>query len=622
MATLLRLCIGGSIFLSIGMLLVRWIKVDENLRARRSTRRAVPAERDGDRGGLATAPVTPTGPSHLHQVEPAQLALVMAKDFMAGRAAADFCEECGRRLAAASIQWSDWVVRRVEKVTFRDDRTVNRQISIDFLIREDAPVFQAPDGRRYRLVPVSVMRRKTLVNYYLHDEEGRSIPLPGLRLAQHLDESLLRAVASRELKESLSEEAGSFIHDVIAGELGQVKKRMDSLEQGEAPGQILRLVDERHVFYILLHRLSYRYTLYAFLDADPRHRHRVLHMSVDEPLTLYHRESGLAPAVSDGRPGSMSYARGKVVRWWNRHRLAAALGWTPTKVRFPVPAAENAASFHFEIDAPRGVDIIEASVLAGLPDEDDDETSPARPPSFDHVRMRLPTVGLHVTAVPNGSSSRVQVHLQAATRGWYTTMLLSCWATFLLLGAVLLHVHTRAITTPADVVVVLAGVAAAVATLIAQGEFGGMAGRLLILPRALAAAEASLPLIAATLFLFNGAGATQRRQWELLALWVIAAVIAVTITIPWIQTQRRLGKDHITSPWEMAPELRTPASKPRSFWDAARGHGYTTPAIRVDSAEAWHQHFRWTDEIETHAQALLSPSVTMQAKIGHQARTG
>ena len=54
------------------------------------------------------------------------------------------------------------------------------------------------------------------------------------------------------------------------------------------------------------------------------------------------------------------------------------------------------------------------------------------------------------------------------------------------------------------------------ATLIAQGEFSGLAGRLLGVPRALAAIEAGLLLIAATLFLFVGPNENRRRPWELL----------------------------------------------------------------------------------------------------------
>jgi hypothetical protein len=174
--------------------------------------------------------------------------------------------------------------------------------------------------------------------------------------------------------------------------------------------------------------------------------------------------------------------------------------------------------------------------------------------------------------------------------------------------AVLLHVRSNAITTPADAIVILAGVAAAVATLIAQGEFPGMAGRLLRLRRGLAAAEAVLPLIAATLFLFDGRGAVQRRQWELLGLCSVAAVITIIISISWVQGRRRRERYHATSPWEMAPELDKPAASTGSFWETAQRHGYRTPAIRVDSAEAWHQHFRWTREIEAYTQEILSPA--------------
>ena len=192
--------------------------------------------------------------------------------------------------------------------------------------------------------------------------------------------------------------------------------------------------------------------------------------------------------------------------------LATKMGWTTTKVRFRVPAAENATSFHFEIQAPPGVDIVEASIVAAVPDIDDGEPQELPLWQYDHIRMRLPTVGLHITSVPNGSFSTAQVDFQVSTRGWYATMLLSCWATFLLLIALALHVRADRVQTASttDIVAFLAGVAAAVATLVAQGEFSGMAGRLLAMPRMLAAFEAGLLLIAATLFLFVGPSENQR----------------------------------------------------------------------------------------------------------------
>ena len=35
-------------------------------------------------------------------------------------------------------------------------------------------------------------------------------------------------------------------------------------------------------------------------------------------------------------------------------------------------------------------------------------------------------------------------------------------------------------------------------------------------------------------------------------------------------------------------------------------YGFRIPAIRVDSAEAWHYHYEWTPEMEEKAAQLLS----------------
>lgn len=549
---------------------------------------------------------------HVHDVEPAGLSLAKARDFAGGTYATDFCDECGCRLARACIQWSDWVLRRTENVRFSDDRCVNRIISIDFLVREDAPLYQAPSGKPFWLVPVSIMRRKTLVNFYLRDEDGNDIPLPGLRLVQHLEESVLRSVAHRELQHDLRQEAQAFIHDVISGSPDQVEYRMGQLREAAAPGDIMRLQDINRVFIRMLQRMAYSCTLYAFIEADTSRRHRILRMSVEEPLVISNEpeEPELSSAEPDQARSERPQAKGGLRSFkWQMHALAVAMGWTTTKVRFRVPAAENATGFHFEIQAPPGVDIVEASILAAVPETNGGEPETLHPWQYDHVRMRLPTVGLHVASVPNGSFSTAQVDFQVSIRGWYATMLLSCWATFLLLIALALHVRADAIqtTSTTDIVVFLAGVAAAVATLVAQGEFSGMAGRLLTMPRMLAAFEAALLLIAATLFLFVGPSENRRRPWELVGLCVIAGLITLVVSASWLLARSRLWVRHESaSPREMAPGLKRASRNPVSFWDAVQLYGYRMPAIRVDSAEAWHYHFQWTPEIEEDAAQLFS----------------
>ena len=596
---------------------------------------------------MATGENAPT--EHNHDVEPTDLALKLSqahrKNLPAGQVP-ELCDDCGSRLAQAIIEWSDWVIRRVEKVRFRDDRSVNRQISVDFVVRPDAPVFRAQgaDHRKFWLVPVSIMRRKTLVNFDLHDEDGDSLPLPGLRLTQHLDESMLHAVARSELAQPLATDTASFIHKVIAGTVKDVQEQVGHYERNAAPAQIQTLKETSRLFDALFRRLSYHFVLYSFVEIGAGRRHRIIHMSTDEPLALYYRKPGLPPReeqLKEGPGDHMVYERGARVNRFHPHQLGASLGLIPAKIRFPVPAAENAASFHFEVAAPPGVDIVEASMLAGRPyetddaskmddtggsdglgerdrtngtgeDSDTDEDSESdRHVSFDRVKLRLPTVGLHVAAVPNGSSSRAQVYLQVAVRGWYATMAVSAIVTSVLLFIIWRHLGTGGIDT-SDLAALLVSVVAGVATLVTQGEFDGIAGRLLGFPRILAGIEALLLLTAAALFLFTAPAEDHGSRPSLVAggifaMFVIAVCITVIISLSWVLAYLRQRKDKVTSPWEMGPDFDPSHDLPADFWDGARRFGYTRPAIRVDSAEAWHHQFRWNKEIDQHALTLGQP---------------
>src|SRR5215469_17287434 len=95
--------------------------------------------------------------------------------------AARCCRECGRRLLLLLLRSSSWVSHRTEHVSFRDDRSVVRRVTVEFHVPEQAPVFRGDDEQAYSLVPLSVMRRKTLVNFELRDDDGRAVVLPSLR---------------------------------------------------------------------------------------------------------------------------------------------------------------------------------------------------------------------------------------------------------------------------------------------------------------------------------------------------------------------------------------------------------------------------------------------------------
>ena len=518
--------------------------------------------------------------------------------------AARCCVECGRRLLLLLLQSSSWVSHRSEHVSFRDDRSVVRRVNVEFHVPEEAPVFLGDDGQAYSLVPLSVMRRKTLVNFELRDQDGRPVVVPSLRQNQAITESLMLACAQAALdtgsvltgdQDAAHRDVAGFIHQVVSGDQRCLSAAYDALDHGTAAPAMLSLAGH-DIFKAMLDRLADNFVLWVMIPAGAPRR-RELTFCCDEPLLLRYRESGFQKNV---------YQLGRKLSPWHPRVWLAALGLTTTRIRFPVPAAENAASFHFEIDAPKGVQIAEASLLAGRPKDPD--------PSFDHVQGGFPTVGLHVIEVPNGSLSRAQIGLQAVTRGWVAASTLSSWAVFGFLAAFAVHAARLpdAGDLPALVLVALAG---GLAGFLVQGDAHGLVSHLLKWARALATMAAILPLVATTYIAFQKVhpATVAPALWSAAAAdGVIALLLSAVCLVSW-RRQRRA----VCSPWEQKRSRDDMPERPESFEAAARQHGYDKPAVRVDSAEGWHTEFHWNARSEDrfvtalrrHGSATPGPSL-------------
>jgi hypothetical protein len=504
--------------------------------------------------------------------------------------AARCCKECGRRLLLLLLESSSWVSHRAEHVSFRDDRSVVRRVTVEYFVPEQAPVFREDDGQTYRLVPLSVMRRKTLVNFALRDDGGKSVVMPTLRQNQAITESMLLACAEATLEgvdTAGGQAVAAFVHQVISGDQEALSAAYESLNCGTAAPAVLDLAEQR-IFRAVLDRLADNFVLWVMIPVGAPRR-RKLTFSCDEPLDLHYRKPGYKKTED-------TYTLGDRLRAWRPRVWCSALGLTTTRIRFPVPAAENAASFHFEIDAPKGVQIVEASLLAGRPKE--------KHPSFDHVQGGFPTVGLHVIEVPNGSLSRAQVGLQVLTRGWLTTSTLACWA---VLGFLLAFAMHHAVLSPSKTedfpVLILVALAGVVAGAIAQSDAKGLAAYLLRWTRALAIVAAILPLVATTFIAFEAVQPSHLAP----ALWTAAAVSGVIAALlSWVcllswRRQRRT----VRSPWEQSRDREDMPERPADFEAAAREHHYDRPAVRVDTAEGWHTKFDWDSARERELITVL-----------------
>ena len=518
---------------------------------------------------------------------------ILTMDEVRADPAARCCKECGRRLLLLLLQSSTWVSHRTEHVSFRDDRSVARKVTVEFHVPEQAPIFLGDDGQAYRLVPLSVMRRKTLVNFELRDGDGRTVVLPSLRHNQAITESVLLACADATTEQTSvtkraatvsHPEIAAFVHQVVSGSQEQLAAAYESLTR-QAAAQVVLDLAGHCMFRAILDRLADNFVLWVMIPAGAPRR-RVLTFSCDEPLHLRYHEPGFQ---------ENQYRLGKTLGFWRPSVWSSALGLTATRIEFPVPAAENTDSFHFEIDAPKGIQITRASLLAGRPKQ-------ARS-SLDHVQGGFPTVGLHVIEVPNGSLSRAQIGLQVVTRGWLTASMLSAWAVFALLLAFATHdaVLRRTGDLPALILVALAS---GIAAIIAQPDAHGLSAHLLKSARALATIAIALPLVAMTFIVFEKVNPSHVPP----ALWTaagiggaIAAILGTVWLASWIR-QRRI----VRSPWEQNRARGHDVRKqPGNFEEAEKEYHYTKPAMRVDSAEGWHTEFLWNQEAEDRLIAAL-----------------
>jgi hypothetical protein len=501
------------------------------------------------------------------------------------------CEECGLALLGLLLSSPAWVHRRVESVSFLDHRTVRRRVSVDFTVPESAPRLSM-DGSEFRIVPLTIMRRKSLVRFDLRDEHDATVPLLGLRQNQKVTLSVARAWARAVLGGRLPCDVADYLRKLVVGDQDTLLAAFNGARKGYASDELKQVLGDPR-FAHLHNRLTDDFVLFATIDAErPR---RVLKFRYDEPLTLRYRKSGYENGkyLSEGPP----------VRLWSPARILPELGWRPTTIRFPVPAAENTRSFHFEIDAPPGVEIASATILAGRPN--------SGCPSVDHVSGNLPTVDLHVVDVPRGSLSRAQVELHVVRHPWLTLAVFTAWAT----SAALFWSGERIGPTgashdPAAAVTLFVTLAAAAAALMWRPSDHRMATRLLSTVGALASASALLLLVAAALFAFEG---DHRLRVPLMTLSGAAAFMAVLVTVAWFRSGYFASRV-VVSPWEQGRRVEYKTLRKQvtyeTFTDATAAYGYDKPAIKVQSAEAsYPDEFDFNDELLADMRALVTAEI-------------
>jgi hypothetical protein len=521
------------------------------------------------------------------------------------------CTEMGRRLLLAELEFSNWTLRRTERLDFVRDTSLTRRLTVDLNIRDDFPVFVDLDDREHWLVPLSLMRRQTLVNLEIRDLSGKRLAIPGMALTQQLDESILLAAAATvpgapaDLK-ALQE----FVKKYVAGTHSDLLRCEKEIENPECSD--LKVFFEDELFKAILCKFRHSRTQYVFLP-KVQGRHRVVMMSFDEPADWKYHWSGMKQVDE----GPWEYRPADPVPWYEPSHLAAGFGIIPTKIRFQVPAAENAASYQLEIMPPRGLGIVKANLLAGRPND-----CLSRPVV---VVANPQAVALHTFGVPKGSLCRAQVDLRIPTRGWLSKTLLSCAVVFGVLLSVLFHLSVFQGRNPIlvgdavrDAVVLLVATSAGVATMLAERDFRGFTAHLVSKLRILGATTVGLPIFVASLLIYGAANPSHSHQQlnevlmmiATLVAFVLLAVTAVAWAGSWRDEKRAAQEsgDQAQESGDQTLETEVPLKVTGDYHQAMEHYGHDRPAVGIRSAEAWHERFAWTNGLQKKAVSALRES--------------
>lgn len=276
------------------------------------------------------------------------------------------------------IAHPDWVHRRVDTLEYRDDTTFRRRQSVHFTVPAAAPQIRVGESG-VRLIPLTTLRKETLVHFDCRDESGGALPVltrsqQGLLVVRGMS-SWAEAIVGGPLAAGVAAELEARLN---ASDPSRLAARA-AFDAGGGQREALRADD---IFALVLERLTDQFLL-TTLVADPPGTQRIVKFSYEEL-------GELAPEV------------------WPRAPLAA-LGWIPRRAASVAEGLFTAESYHFEADMPPGVDVPVASLWVGP--GDDDMTCIDVDPG-DHLRVALRAPG------QEHGVAEVRWSLRPARRGW------------------------------------------------------------------------------------------------------------------------------------------------------------------------------------------------------------
>lgn len=416
----------------------------------------------------------------------------------------------------------EWVHRRVEKVELSTPTHFKRAVSLDFTLPVGAATsVEWFDGESVNLVVLDVLAKRPVQGFSSFDVNGQ--PLPILTRRQNgavstaglieYGHEVLRAAGLPEL----TVEQRSLIETVVTCSPVEARAALSELLIGDTEASCA--LEHDVGFVQLAAMLASSFLLIGMSVATPGRR-SVIKLEYEESMV----------------PGG-----DKRTRWG---RFSEALGLRSTSCEIPAHSFMDCESFHFEVVAPDGVELVDIVLGDEHPSRRENGTVPNQwSLGFQELASTSPHRG-HLstsrTSDPEGHQDefldpRVSVGLQLDRNGWIFSSLASAFVTLVMLltfGPLISEIARGLDPVPGPIALTAGPTQDAAATLslavLSLASFAAVrpgqhpfAVQLVRPLRVVAATVALVPLAAATLIVAATTG------WVLISGWCVLALVDI-----------------------------------------------------------------------------------------------
>jgi hypothetical protein len=294
-------------------------------------------------------------------------------------------EKIGPAFAVMLLSWREWIHRRVDRIRFEDQVVARRMVSVDFTVPDVEAPLQSAEGDLL-LVPLTRLRKRTLTNFDLVDENGRSLPLLTRQQDMLLALETLKSVVTLARGGSLSPDLLMLCSDIAGRDSRTAQQSLAHLAAYDwgAADHVPRLARVLAESALVTVPLKAEYG-----------RRRILKFSYDELV---------------GDPGLPL-----------RETLARGSAFRSKTVWFPVYAMSDVPTYHLEIEAPAGLWFTKRELLTN------DETRSKPTPGGPYTRVHFyheptpVTLGMATVALRPQTSTMIRASSMTA---WFAFALL------------------------------------------------------------------------------------------------------------------------------------------------------------------------------------------------------